>query len=100
MELLDNIALGLETALSFRALLFCFVGVTIGTFVGVLPGIGALAAISLALPITHGPHDRPEGRRLARAALTDYRSPYDCRRRPAVLEAEPASIADCRSHRR
>ncbi|ASK33868.1 hypothetical protein CEK62_05440 [Alcanivorax sp. N3-2A] len=53
MELLDNIALGLETALSFRALLFCFVGVTIGTFVGVLPGIGALAAISLALPITH-----------------------------------------------
>jgi putative tricarboxylic transport membrane protein len=29
-----------------------FIGVTLGTFVGVLPGIGALATISMCLPIT------------------------------------------------
>lgn len=52
MELLDNLALGFEIALSFEGLLFCFIGVTIGTFVGVLPGIGALTAISMGLPLT------------------------------------------------
>src|SRR5690606_12679678 len=29
-------------------------GVTLGTFIGVLPGIGALAAIALLLPLTFG----------------------------------------------
>lgn len=53
MDLLSGIALGLQTALSAEALLFCFIGVTVGTIVGVLPGIGALAAISLALPLTY-----------------------------------------------
>ncbi|MDF2372984.1 MAG: tripartite tricarboxylate transporter permease [Rhizobiaceae bacterium] len=52
-EFLANIQLGLSTALSAEALLFCFLGVTVGTVVGVLPGIGALAAISLALPLTY-----------------------------------------------
>lgn len=50
---LHNIALGLDKALSPEALLFCFIGVAVGTMVGVLPGIGALAAISLALPVTY-----------------------------------------------
>lgn len=53
MDLWNNILLGLNEALTLETFLFCFIGVTIGTFVGVLPGIGALAAISLALPITH-----------------------------------------------
>lgn len=52
MDLLSNFALGLSTAITPEALLFCFIGVTVGTFVGVLPGIGAMAAISLALPMT------------------------------------------------
>jgi len=52
MEILSNLAQGFEVALTWQNLLFCFVGVTIGTFVGVLPGIGALATISLALPLT------------------------------------------------
>ncbi|MAY87843.1 MAG: hypothetical protein CML02_14135 [Pseudooceanicola sp.] len=50
---LAHVQLGLATALSAEALLFCFLGVTVGTIVGVLPGIGALAAISLALPLTY-----------------------------------------------
>ncbi len=53
LEFLANLRLGLDTALSGEALLFCFLGVTVGTGVGVLPGLGALAAISLALPLTY-----------------------------------------------
>lgn len=52
MDLLSNLALGFETALSFSALLYCFIGVTVGTFIGVLPGIGPLAAIGMLLPLT------------------------------------------------
>ncbi|WP_346910202.1 tripartite tricarboxylate transporter permease [uncultured Roseibium sp.] len=48
-----NIMIGLGKALSGESLLFCFIGVTVGTVVGVLPGIGPLAAISLALPMTY-----------------------------------------------
>ncbi|MCT8990262.1 tripartite tricarboxylate transporter permease [Chelativorans sp. SCAU2101] len=53
MDALVNLAHGFERALSLEALLFCFIGVTVGTFVGALPGIGALAAISLSLPLTY-----------------------------------------------
>ena len=52
-ELFEAFALGLNKALTPESLLFCFIGVTVGTFVGALPGIGALAAISLALPMTY-----------------------------------------------
>ncbi|MGE0747768.1 MAG: tripartite tricarboxylate transporter permease [Rhodospirillales bacterium] len=48
----DHLILGLATALSWSNLFHCFAGVTLGTLVGVLPGIGALATISLLLPIT------------------------------------------------
>lgn len=52
MTLVDNLALGFSTALSPTTLLWCFVGVTLGTFIGVLPGVGALATISMLLPLT------------------------------------------------
>jgi putative tricarboxylic transport membrane protein len=52
MDFFSNIALGLQTALSWSNLLYCFIGVFLGTLVGVLPGIGALATIALLLPIT------------------------------------------------
>ncbi|MCW8085362.1 tripartite tricarboxylate transporter permease [Sabulicella glaciei] len=52
MELLANLALGFETAFSPTNLLYCFIGVFLGTFVGVLPGIGSLATISMLLPLT------------------------------------------------
>ncbi|WP_279483966.1 tripartite tricarboxylate transporter permease [Aureimonas sp. SK2] len=47
-----NIALGLNTALSATNLFYCFVGVFLGTVIGVIPGLGALAAISMLFPIT------------------------------------------------
>lgn len=52
MPLIDNILLGLNVALTGNNLFYCFVGVGLGMFVGVLPGVGALVAISLLLPIT------------------------------------------------
>jgi putative tricarboxylic transport membrane protein len=52
MELLENLALGLSTALSPENLIWCFVGVFLGTLVGVLPGIGPTATIAMLLPIT------------------------------------------------
>ena len=44
--------MGLGVALSPLNLFFCFVGVFLGTLVGVLPGLGPAATISLLLPIT------------------------------------------------
>ncbi|WP_295047741.1 tripartite tricarboxylate transporter permease [uncultured Paracoccus sp.] len=52
MDILSNIGLGLDTALTFNNLLYCFIGVLLGTLVGVIPGIGHLAAMSLLFPLT------------------------------------------------
>jgi len=52
MDFLSQIALGFEVAFSLKSLIFAFIGVTLGTFVGVLPGIGPIATISILLPIT------------------------------------------------
>jgi TctA family transporter len=43
---------GFAVALQPDNLLYCFMGVLIGQIVGVLPGMGAMAAISLLLPLT------------------------------------------------
>lgn len=53
ITIVDGLWLGLQTALQPEVLLYCFFGVFLGTLVGVLPGIGALATISLLLPITY-----------------------------------------------
>jgi TctA family transporter len=52
MDLFDNLTLGIETALRLENVFWCFVGVVLGTAVGVLPGIGPTATIALLLPIT------------------------------------------------
>jgi putative tricarboxylic transport membrane protein len=44
--------LGFSVALQPIHLFYCFVGVVIGTLVGVLPGMGPVAAMSLLLPAT------------------------------------------------
>ncbi len=48
----EGVSIGLAAALEPTALLYCLLGVTLGTFVGVLPGIGSLAAISMLMPIS------------------------------------------------
>ena len=54
MDLLGNLWIGLETALTPINLLYCLVGVFFGTAVGVLPGLGPVATIAMLLPITFG----------------------------------------------
>ena len=51
-ELFPNLSLGFSVALSPMNLLYCFIGVFLGTLIGVLPGIGPLATIAMLLPIT------------------------------------------------
>ena len=56
METLDLLAQGLLTAASTVNLLYGFVGVMLGTMVGVLPGLGPAGAIALLLPLAlHAP---------------------------------------------
>ena len=51
MELFNNLIFGFSVALTFQNLWFCFIGVLLGTLIGVLPGIGPLATIAMLLPI-------------------------------------------------
>ena len=52
METLANLGLGFSVALEPTNLFFCFLGAAVGTFIGVLPGLGPIAAIALLLPLT------------------------------------------------
>ncbi|MFN3662587.1 tripartite tricarboxylate transporter permease [Yoonia sp.] len=49
----EGLLFGIGFVTQPEVLIYCFFGVVLGTFVGVLPGIGAMAAISLLLPITY-----------------------------------------------
>jgi TctA family transporter len=53
MDVLQNLALGFEVALTWQNLMFCAIGCTVGTLVGLLPGLGPLATISILLPLTY-----------------------------------------------
>jgi TctA family transporter len=53
MDTMDGLLYGLQIIMQPSTLLYCFGGVFLGTLIGVLPGIGALATISLLLPITY-----------------------------------------------
>ena len=53
MDLFNNLIFGFGVALSLQNLLYCFIGVLVGTLIGVLPGIGPLGTIAILLPITY-----------------------------------------------
>ncbi len=52
MDLLANLSIGFDVAFTLKNLTYCFLGVTLGTLIGVLPGIGPVATIAMLLPIT------------------------------------------------
>lgn len=52
-QLISDIALGLSVAASPEGLFYCFLGVFLGTVVGVLPGIGIMATMAMLMPITY-----------------------------------------------
>src|SRR5574340_1606752 len=53
MGTLHNVIYGFSISLQPMNLFACFMGVLMGTLVGVLPGLGTVAALSLLLPITY-----------------------------------------------
>lgn len=52
MDILSNLIMGFGVAVTLQNLLYCFIGVLVGTLIGVLPGIGPLGTIAMLLPIT------------------------------------------------
>lgn len=52
METLAALGSGFGAVLTVQNLFYCFVGVTMGTFIGALPGLGAMLGIALLLPVT------------------------------------------------
>ncbi|MGB7669949.1 MAG: tripartite tricarboxylate transporter permease, partial [Pseudolabrys sp.] len=51
---LTDLWYGFGVALQPHNLMWCFIGVLVGNMVGVLPGMGPLATISILLPLTFG----------------------------------------------
>jgi putative tricarboxylic transport membrane protein len=50
--LLGDIGQGAATAFSATNLFYCLIGVTFGTFIGVLPGVGVLSTVAMLMPLT------------------------------------------------
>jgi putative tricarboxylic transport membrane protein len=50
----DSLVLGFSVAFRPDVLWYAFLGCLVGTLVGMLPGIGPLAGISILLPVTYG----------------------------------------------
>jgi TctA family transporter len=53
MDIVANLAMGFGVAFTPVNLLYCFIGCTLGTLIGVLPGIGPVATIAMLLPATY-----------------------------------------------
>ena len=53
METLNALIYGFSVSLTPGNLFACFMGVLMGTLVGVLPGLGTVASIALLLPLTY-----------------------------------------------
>jgi TctA family transporter len=52
VDILSNLGIGFSVALTFQNIGYCFVGVLLGTLVGVLPGIGPVTTVAMLLPIS------------------------------------------------
>jgi putative tricarboxylic transport membrane protein len=48
----DNVLTGFQTALTPQNLLFCLIGVVLGTVIGLLPGLGSTTGVALLMPLT------------------------------------------------
>src|SRR5258708_31793218 len=52
MDVIANLGLGFAVALTIQNIAYCFVGVLLGTLIGVLPGIGPVTTVAMLLPIS------------------------------------------------
>lgn len=48
--MLDNLALGFSTAFTPENLLWCFIGVLLGTIIGLMPGLGSTTGVAILIP--------------------------------------------------
>jgi TctA family transporter len=53
MDLINHLSVGFGVALTAVNLMYAFIGVLLGTLIGVLPGIGPVATIAMLLPTTY-----------------------------------------------
>jgi putative tricarboxylic transport membrane protein len=54
MQQIQDLLLGLMTILQPEFLIWCLIGITLGTLAGALPGVGPVTGIAILLPITYG----------------------------------------------
>ncbi|WP_129656697.1 tripartite tricarboxylate transporter permease [Rothia halotolerans] len=52
--MIENLAVGFSASLSPENLLWCLIGVVVGTVIGMLPGLGATTGIAILIPLTLG----------------------------------------------
>ena len=94
MESLDYLLQGFTVALQPLNLFYCLLGVTMGTLVGVLPGLGPSATIALLLPTTYHMDPVPS---LIMLAGISYGSMYGGSTTSILLNipGEPSSLLTC-----
>jgi TctA family transporter len=56
VDIFSNLAIGFSVSLTATNVWYCFLGALIGTFIGVLPGIGPTVTIALLIPLTYKLH--------------------------------------------
>ena len=49
--MIEGILIGLSTAFTLQNIAFVIMGCLVGTFIGMLPGLGPMSAIALMIPI-------------------------------------------------
>lgn len=67
MEAFQNLMMGFSVALTPENLLFAFLGSLLGTFLGVLPGVGSVSGMVILIPLTY--HLPPVGAIIMLAAM-------------------------------
>src|SRR5512141_360485 len=94
MELINNLIIGAQVAISFQNLLYAFFGVLLGTLIGVLPGIGPVPTIAMLLPITYA---LPPVSALIMLAGIYYGAQYggSATAVPVNLPGESSSVVTC-----
>lgn len=50
--MIDNLILGFQTALTLENILWCFIGVLMGTIIGLMPGLGSTTGVAILIPLT------------------------------------------------
>src|SRR4249919_3193654 len=94
MDILNNLVMGFGVALTLNNIMYCFIGVLLGTLIGVLPGIGPIATISMLLPATFV---LPPVSALIRLAGIDYGAQYGGSTTAILvnLPGEVSSVVTC-----